>query len=69
MKLNFNISNDDDNDDDIFTTNESFTEQIVETIPEKQKITNQYFNFSDSSDEEEEEDDNEIIDDRFIDDL
>lgn len=69
MKLNFNISNDDDNDDDIFTTNESFTEQIVESIPEKQKNTNQYYNFSDSSDEEDEEDDNEIIDDRFIDDL
>lgn len=69
MKLNFNISNDDDNDDDIFTTNESFTEQIVETIPEKQKITNQYFNFSDSSDNESEEENNEIINDQFIDDL
>ena len=37
MKLNFNISNDDDNDDDIFTTNESFTEQIVETILKNKK--------------------------------
>lgn len=69
MKLNFNISNDDDNDDDIFTTNDTYEEQFVENIPEKQKTTNQYYNFSDSSEGESEEDNNEIVDDQFIDDL
>ena len=69
MKLNFNISNNDDNDDDIFTTNDTYEEQFVENIPEKQKTTNQYYNFSDSSEGESEEDNNEIVNDQFIDDL
>ena len=69
MKLNFNISNDDDNDDDIFTTNDTYEEQFVENIPEKQKTTNQYYNFTDSSEGESEEDNNEIVNDQFIDDL
>ena len=71
MKLNFNISNDNnDDDDDIFTNNDSNMEYTIETIPEKQKNTNQYYNFSDSSDEEDEiEFDNNVVDDQFIDDL
>ena len=70
MNLNFNISNEDNDDDDIFTTNNIYEEQFVENIPEKQKTTNQYYNFSDSSEEENEiEYDNEVVDDQFIDDL
>ena len=70
MNLNFNISNEDNDDDDIFTTNNTYEEQFVENIPEKQKTTNQYYNFSDSSEDENEiEYDNEIVDDQFIDDL
>ena len=71
MKLNFNISNDNnDDDDDIFTNNDSNMEYTIETIPEKQKNTNQYYNFSDSSDEEDDiEFDNNVVDDQFIDDL
>ena len=70
MNLNFNISNDNNDDDDIFTTNDTYEEQFVENIPEKQKTTNQYYNFSDSSEEENEIDyDKDIVDDQFIDDL
>tara|TARA_Y100000589_G_scaffold312504_1_gene332919 strand:- start:645 stop:1184 length:540 start_codon:yes stop_codon:yes gene_type:complete len=70
MNLNFNISNDNNDDEDIFTTNDTYEEQFVENIPEKQKTTNQYYNFSDSSEEENEiEYDNDIVDDQFIDDL
>ena len=70
MNLNFNISNEDNDDDDIFTTNNIYEEQFVENIPEKQKTTNQYYNFSDSSEEDNEiEYDNEVVDDQFIDDL
>lgn len=70
MNLNFNITNDNNDDDDIFTTNDTYEEQFVENIPEKQKTTNQYYNFSDSSEEENEiEYDNDIVDDQFIDDL
>lgn len=70
MNLNFNISNEDNDDDDIFTTNNTYEEQFVENIPEKQKTTNEYYNFSDSSEDENEiEYDNEIVDDQFIDDL
>ena len=70
MNLNFNISNDNNDEDDIFTTNDTYEEQFVENIPEKQKTTNQYYNFSDSSEEENEiEYDNEVVDDQFIDDL
>ena len=70
MNLNFNITNDNNEDDDIFTTNDTYEEQFVENIPEKQKTTNQYYNFSDSSEEENEiEYDNDIVDDQFIDDL
>ena len=70
MNLNFNISNEDNDDDDIFTTNNIYEEQFIENIPEKQKTTNQYYNFSDSSEEENEiEYDNDIVDDQFIDDL
>tara|TARA_B000000475_G_scaffold270773_1_gene267106 strand:- start:1006 stop:1539 length:534 start_codon:yes stop_codon:yes gene_type:complete len=68
MNLNFNISNEDE-DDNIFTTNDLYTEEIMEPIPEKQKVTNEYFNFSDSSDDESEEENNEIVNDQFIDDL
>ena len=71
MNLNFNVSNDnDDDDDDIFSTNNIYEESFVENIPEKQKTTNQYYNFSDSSNEEDEiEFDNDVVDDQFIDDL
>ena len=70
MNLNFNISNEDNDDDDIFTTNNIYEEQFIENIPEKQKTTNQYYNFSDSSEEENEiEYDKDIVDDQFIDDL
>lgn len=70
MNLNFNISNDNNDDDDIFTTNDIYEESFVENIPEKQKTTNQYYNFSDSSNEEDEiEFDNDVVDDQFIDDL
>ena len=69
MNLNFNVSNDNNDDDDIFTTNDIYEESFVENIPEKQKTTNQYYNFSDSSNEEEIEFDNDVVDDQFIDDL
>ena len=70
MNLNFNVSNEDNDDDDIFTTNNSYEEQFVENIPEKQKTTNEYYNFSDSSEDENEiEFDNGVVDDQFIDDL
>ena len=70
MNLNFNVSNDNNDDDDIFTTNDIYEESFVENIPEKQKTTNQYYNFSDSSNEEDEiEFDNDVVDDQFIDDL
>ena len=74
MKLNFNISNNDDDDDDIFTTNDTTIEQEYEPIPEKQKITNEYYNFSDddSDDGEMENGDiskNIVVDEDFINDL
>ena len=72
MNLNFNISDNVD-DDDIFTTNDSNIEEECESIPEKQKITNEYYNFSDDSDEdsEDEHDDicEDIVDEDFIDNL
>jgi len=69
MKLNFNISTNDD-DDDIFMTNDANIEQEYEPIPEKQKITNEYYNFSDDSDEENEDmSENIVVDEDFIDDL
>ena len=69
MNLNFNVS-DEDEIDNIFTTNDLFTDDIIEQIPEKQKVTNEYFNFSDSEEETEEEHNNNIvINDKFIDDL
>jgi len=73
MKLNFNISNDNnDDDDDIFTNNDTNIEYTMETVPEKQKITNQYYNFSDSNSEDEGEEkynNNEIVNEQYIDDL
>ena len=67
MNLNFNVS-DEDEIDNIFTTNDLFTDDIIEQIPEKQKVTNEYFNFSDIEEETEEENNN-VINEKFIDDL
>tara|TARA_B110000971_G_C19682653_1_gene351814 strand:- start:72 stop:611 length:540 start_codon:yes stop_codon:yes gene_type:complete len=70
MNLNFNISDTGD-EDDIFTTNDLDMEEDYEHIPEKQKITNEYYNFSDDSEEEDDDDicNNVVVDDNFIDDL
>ena len=70
MNLNFNISNNNnDDDDDIFMTNDTYEDNFVENIPEKQKTTNQYYNFSDSSEDEIEENEPDIVDENFIDNL
>ena len=61
MKLNFNISDNNIDEDDIFYNNDNCME-----IPEKKEIVNTYYNFS-SGDEN--EDNNEIVNDQFVDDL
>lgn len=68
MNLNFNITGEDDSVDDIFTLEEEDTY----IIPEKQKVKNTYYNFSDSDEEIEsiiESKKDVIIDDDFINDI
>lgn len=68
MNLNFNITGKEDSVDDIFTLDEEDTY----IIPEKQKVKNTYYNFSDSDEEIEsiiESKTDVIIDDDFINDI
>jgi translation initiation factor 1A len=64
MNLSFNINGEEDNIDDIFTLNEEDTY----IIPDKQKVKNTYYNFSDSEEEKESKTD-VLIDDDFINDI
>lgn len=72
MDLQFNISNE-TNDDDIFLIdNDTIIEEHI--IPEKKPITNTYYNFSDSesdsdSDSNNYSENNNMVNDKFIDDL
>ena len=63
MDLNFSITGEDENVDDIFTLDEEETY----IIPEKQHIKNNYYDFKDSDDEETINEDK--IDDDFINDI
>ena len=68
MNLNFNITGEDDSVDDIFT----LYEEDTYIIPEKQKVKNTYYNFSDSDEEIEPRTETKkdiIIDDDFINDI
>ena len=68
MNLNFNITGEDDSVDDIFTIDEEDTY----IIPEKQKVKNTYYNFSDSDEEIESKIESKkdiIVDDNFINDI
>ena len=68
MNLNFNITGEDDSVDDIFTLDDEDTY----IIPEKQKVKNTYYNFSDSDEEIESRIESKkdiIIDDDFINDI
>lgn len=68
MDLNFNISNE-TNDDDIFLIdNDNNSEEYI--VPEKQPITNTYYNFSDSdSDSNNYAENDGTVDNKFIDEL
>ena len=63
MDLNFSITGEDENVDDIFTLDQEETY----IIPEKQHIKNNYYDFKDSDDEETINEDK--IDDDFINDI
>ena len=69
MNLNFNITGEEDNVDDIFTLDEEETY----IIPEKQQVKNTYYNFSDSEEEEiyskNESKIDTIVDEDFINDI
>lgn len=64
MKLSFNISDNNNEEDDIFYN----TGNDIE-IPEKKTVVNTYYNFSSSDDEEVIYDNGEVIDDDYIDNL